>query len=184
MNMFLHYRWSCFRPQALCDIHLPYNNLSKQHCKILIDNTEHFIMDMDSRNKTHRNTHCLHPNIFYELTNGIQLTLADVKCQYFIGEITDKQNGCDVSIKQHGDGCDSGGIEETPVVNTEVLLQTEANNNDDDNNSGISTRSPSPSDIPNIVMVTDKPVLSLNCVEDPRKCLVIIEPIRRRHLFY
>ena len=140
----------------MCDLHLPYNNLSKQHCRILIDNNEHFIMDLNSRNKTHRNTHCLRPNTYYELTNGIQLKLADLDCQYFIGDYRDDSSIEDEELsdastilqQQPGDT----GVEETPlalVVEGGGAEELRGTSNDDDTecksvSSSVSTRTPSP----------------------------------------
>lgn len=43
-------------------------------------------MDHGSINKTHRVTHCLRPNVYYELTDGCELFLANLRCVYYHGD--------------------------------------------------------------------------------------------------
>lgn len=50
---------------------------------MLIDGEEHFIMDLSNERKTQRETHSLRPNVYYELVNGVQLTLGNVCVQYY-----------------------------------------------------------------------------------------------------
>ena len=77
-------------------------------------------MDLGSRNKTYRNTHCLRPNTYYELTNGVQLTLADISCQYFHGDTADEVLAEDSSdatgIPCYPRGEVDSGVEETPLA--------------------------------------------------------------------
>ncbi len=134
-----------------CDIHIPHNNLSKQHCQILIDKDDHFIMDLDSRNKTYRRAHCLRPNTYYELTNGIKITLADMECQYFIGDVNNGEEDSTDATTMLPDSA----VEETPslcrtnpvTVNTELdapLLPSNEVADDCRSSVTCSTRSPSP----------------------------------------
>ena len=39
---------------ASCQLVLPCRGLSREHCSILIDRGEHFIMDLESSNQTYR----------------------------------------------------------------------------------------------------------------------------------
>lgn len=60
---------------------LSYDALSKEHCLILIDGNEHFIMALTSN--IQRRNHVLRPNVYYELTDGVQLILGDgLNAQY------------------------------------------------------------------------------------------------------
>ena len=47
---------------------------------------EHFIMDLGTANNTKRRAHILRPHTYYELTNGIELTIGDIHCQYFCND--------------------------------------------------------------------------------------------------
>ena len=40
----------------------------------------------------------LKPNRYYEVTNGLELTFADVKCQYFIGQPPTNQITASVAV--------------------------------------------------------------------------------------
>ena len=71
------------RKKDVCQLPLPLSNLSRKHCRILIEENEHFIMDLDSQNKTYRRKHCLRPHTYYELVDNIELTLANVSCRYY-----------------------------------------------------------------------------------------------------
>ena len=129
-------------------------------------------MDLDSRNKTYRKTHSLRPNTYYELTNGVELTLADIQCQYFVGDMTDETDGNNAALKQPGDT--DSGVEETPLIDKETKGTPGMCANDSNgDNSSVSTRSPSPQLGNTAIMVTHQPVISSNSTEDPRKCLLI-----------
>ena len=66
----------------------------KEHCRILIDDNEHFIMGLGTKGKTQRRGHTLRPNVYYELVDGIHLTLGDLKCQYYYSTtITREEEG-------------------------------------------------------------------------------------------
>ena len=45
-------------------------------------------MDYNSSNQTHRHSHRLRPSVFYELTDGCELLLANIRCVYYHGDIT------------------------------------------------------------------------------------------------
>ena len=66
-------------------INIPFSgsSISKEHCRVLIDDSEHFIMDLGTKGKTKRRSHILKPNVYYELSDRIDLTLGELKCQYF-----------------------------------------------------------------------------------------------------
>ena len=86
-----------------CDLSIEGRSLSRKHAVILVESGTHFVQDNASRNRTYRGNVCewnvivcyynycvifqvpLRPNAFYELTNGCELTFADIKCQYFFG---------------------------------------------------------------------------------------------------
>ena len=40
-------------------------------------------MDKNTINNTYRRTHCLKPNVYYELIDEIELKLADIRCIYY-----------------------------------------------------------------------------------------------------
>ncbi|XP_064397115.1 uncharacterized protein LOC135343983 isoform X3 [Halichondria panicea] len=68
-----------------CDVTLSNGSLSQKHAQILVEKGSHFIKDLGSRNKTFRRKVALKPNIYYELTDGVQVTLANITCYYLIG---------------------------------------------------------------------------------------------------
>ena len=59
------------RKKDVCQLALPLSSLSRKHCRILIEEDEHFIMDLGSQNKTYRRKHCLRSHAYYELANPI-----------------------------------------------------------------------------------------------------------------
>ena len=71
------------RKKDVCQLALPLSSLSRKHCRILIEEDEHFIMDLGSQNKTYRRKHCLRPHTYYELVDNIELTLANISCRYY-----------------------------------------------------------------------------------------------------
>lgn len=99
MYMHMHSHFSCCvlhahigenkigRKESDCDVFISSRGLSRVHCSILVDNGEHFIMDHKSSNQTHRHSHCLRPSVFYELTDGCELLLANIRCMYYHGDI-------------------------------------------------------------------------------------------------
>lgn len=68
-------------------------------------------MDANSINSTCRRTHPLKPNIYYELTNGVELKLADIRCIYY-HKHTAAQDG-NSQVVEPGD-CDVASTTSTP----------------------------------------------------------------------
>ena len=56
-----------------CNIAIKDQSISKKHAVILVENGEHFVRDLASKNKTYRKKAPLRPEAYYELTDGCQL---------------------------------------------------------------------------------------------------------------
>lgn len=97
-------------------INIPYsgNSVAKEHCRVLIDDNEHFIMDLGTKGKTKRRSHVLKPNVYYELSDGIDLTLGDLKCQYFTAPMSAREK------EEEKKSVDETDLNETRSINTDA----------------------------------------------------------------
>lgn len=57
----------------------------------------------------------LRPHSYYELTNGCELILADIQCQYFIGELPEEGEG-----SGEGEGEVGGDYEQTQMYSFDL----------------------------------------------------------------
>ena len=161
LTLFLFYTGEFIvgRNRESCDLALPFHGLSRKHCCILIDEEEHFIMDLNSRNKTYRRTHCLRPNIYYELTDGVELTLSNVRCQYFHKTLPQQDDLPDHEV--HPDVLSY--VEETPEIGSYIPIKRESSSS----TCGEQTPSPKPKENTPPLPSDNLSHISVSFVEEP-----------------
>jgi len=101
-------------------------SLSKQHAKINLTNSQFFITDLGSSNKTFQNKIQLQPNVCYALHGGDEIKLGDLLCTFQEQKLSSKTDQDTLSEPSHQTY--------VPVVNTLVEEDSPWNldNNDEE----------------------------------------------------